>query len=193
MNATMINTNIKFLSPLPNALKSKGKIHPRSQFTPDEDEKLANLVHQYGDDNWEDIATLMKNRNIRQCKERWLNYLAPNVKNSPWTQEEDDLLEELYCIYGPKWVKIAQMIDGRTDINVKNRYLLIQRRKNKNEKRLAKIKAENEKVKKENCEKKEEKELLNFNLFTKNEFFYDEIMESSYDVMNEWDIFNFDS
>ena len=77
------------MSYIPLTFKIKGKIHPRSQFSAQEDEKLTNLVKLYGDDNWDDISNLMKNRNVRKCKERWFNYLAPNVKNCPWTPEED--------------------------------------------------------------------------------------------------------
>lgn len=184
MNSTMQNGQFQYLSYLPTPLKTKGRIHPRSQFSQEEDEKLTNLVNQYGDDNWEDIASLMKNRNIRQCKERWLNYLSPNVKNCPWTQEEDDLLEKLYLQYGPKWVKISQMIEGRTDINIKNRFLLIQRHKKRKAKKQKELK----------CNQNEKKEIDKIEL-NKNGFltpFFDEIIDQSFDFVNEWDLFGSD-
>jgi hypothetical protein len=57
-----------------------------------------------------------------------MNYLAPNVVNGPWTAEEEQLLVRKYKQFGPSWKRIATCFNGRTDINVRNRWLLMQRR-----------------------------------------------------------------
>lgn len=110
------------------------KPHPKVKFTPQEDDLLRNLVQEYGEnDNWSIIAKKMTitYRNQRQCKERWFNYLSPKINNTPLTREEDELLEELYAKYGAKWVQIAKFFPSRTDINIRSRWLVLQRRKKK--------------------------------------------------------------
>ena len=82
------------------------KAHPKFKFGADEDIQLKDLVLKYGENNWTQIAQNMPNRNARQCKERWCNYLSPNICKSPWTQDEDNLLLEKY-----KEMNIDQSID----------------------------------------------------------------------------------
>lgn len=171
------------------------RIHPRSQFSPEEDHLLMNLVAKYGLDKWEDISNDMKNRNVRQCKDRWMNYLSPSVKKSPWTPEEDDLLEKLYLKYGPKWVKIAQLIEGRTDINLKNRYLLLQRHKKRKEKLLEKIDEKDDPVKKKSSISKKSKLSVLESQHNNNKCissFMDNFFDIQFDFVNKWDLFEFD-
>lgn len=135
-NKNVNNKNITFSS-IEQFLHYKmtgRKPHPKVKFTPQEDDLLRNLVQQYGEnDNWSIIAKKMtiSYRNQRQCKERWLNYLSPSINNAPFTLEEDEKLEELYSKYGAKWVQIAKYFPSRTDINIRSRWLVLQRRKKK--------------------------------------------------------------
>ena len=62
----------------PNMFQAK-KTHPRAKFTKEEDEMLKNLVENFGDNNWQVISSKMPGRNSRQCRERWQNYLSPDV------------------------------------------------------------------------------------------------------------------
>jgi hypothetical protein len=64
----------------------------------------------------------MLNRNVRQVKDRYNNYLHPSISNKSWTIEEDQKLVQLIQQYGKKWKKISQCIDGRNEVNVKNRW-----------------------------------------------------------------------
>ena len=107
------------------------KPHPKVKFTDAEDERLRELVATYGPLDWHVIADHMENRNARQCRERWRNYLCPEVENGPWTDEEDRLLDEKFAIYGPKWKMIATFFPSRTDINIKSRWQVHLRRANK--------------------------------------------------------------
>lgn len=109
------------------AAQSK-KFHPKFKFNADEDARLKELVTIYGENNWSQVAQNMPNRNIRQCKERWFNYLSPKICNNPWTQTEDSLLIEKFHEFGTRWVQIAKFFPNRTDINVKNRYLVLSRK-----------------------------------------------------------------
>ena len=82
-----------------------------------------------GSPNWKLIAKNFRTRNARQCQERWEYYLSPEVNNGPWSAEEDQLLYQKYAEYGSQWKIISAFFKGRTNTNVKNRYLFLQRKK----------------------------------------------------------------
>jgi hypothetical protein len=103
------------------------------KFTSADDEQLRLLVEQFGDSDWFLISDQMNGRNARQCRERWVNYLAPTLNNAPWTPAEDMLLLQKYRDLGCKWVRIAKFFPNRTDAMVKNRFNRIQRRDAKEE------------------------------------------------------------
>lgn len=109
------------------------KVTRKSKFTQNEDLKLLELVKVYGDSDWVTIANHMRNRNVRQCRERWCNYLSPYVSNGPWTPEDDMFLCQKVEELGTKWTKIAPFFRARTDINVKNRWMTLMRHKNRQE------------------------------------------------------------
>lgn len=104
------------------AMESK---HSKRKFSPEEDEKLTFIVSQYGESNWKRIAEQMGTRNCRQCRERWKNYLSPKVCKEPWTHAEDQLLQEKYKELGSQWSVIAKYFPSRTDVNIKNRWVVL--------------------------------------------------------------------
>ncbi|KAH0786342.1 Myb-like DNA-binding domain containing protein [Histomonas meleagridis] len=108
-----------------------GTINRRYPFSHEEDYRLSQLVEEYGNSDWLLIASMMEKRNSRQCRERWINYLSPDINTSKWTPEEDELLMEKYKEIGSKWVQISKFLEGRTEIMVKNRFQVLQRRLSK--------------------------------------------------------------
>jgi hypothetical protein len=103
-----------------------GAVVPRKlPFTPEEDAMLLGLVRQLGHKHWLYIASWMPHRSPRQCRERWLNYLNPELSQSPWTPAEDDTLRAKYAELGPKWVKISKCLSNRSVNNIKNRALVL--------------------------------------------------------------------
>ena len=106
----------------------------RYAFTPEEDDRLRELVEKHGENNWFHIASKMPKRDTRQCRERWFNYLSPKVINGTWTEEEDKFLAEKVSQFGRKWKAIEPFFPGRTDINIKNRWNFLQKKKAKEEK-----------------------------------------------------------
>lgn len=115
-------------APYPPTMK---KPISRHKFSQEEDALLRRLVEEQGTSNWRQISELMPGRNPRQCRERWKNYLAPGIRNDPWTEAEDYLLEEKVRELGPQWSRIAKCFDNRTDINVKNRWVTRESRINR--------------------------------------------------------------
>ena len=117
--------------------QSNEKFHTKDRlkkrmFTVEEDNKIRQLVSSRGEKAWKAIAAELSNRSPRQCRERWKNYLSPDVLNLPWTNEEDQKLTDLMNQDGAQWAKIARFFHARTDVNVKNRWSYLKRK----EKRL---------------------------------------------------------
>lgn len=113
---------------------SHKKEKKHAKFTEREDDKLTELVEEYGSQDWDLIASKMKGRNKRQCRERWCNYLSPSLNMNPWSTEEDKLLMEKYRQWGSKWVRISKFFPNRTDTMVKNRFQMLKRQEKRREK-----------------------------------------------------------
>lgn len=107
--------------------KRPRKIPSKGKFDHKEDELLRSLVAAHGED-WEEVAKSMPNRNARQVRDRYVNYLSPLINQAPFTKDEDVLLMEKYQEFGAKWVKIAKCFGNRRDAALKNRYQLLERR-----------------------------------------------------------------
>lgn len=97
----------------------------KCKFTTEDDIKLRNLVKQYGTKSWSLISSKFKNRNTRQCRDRWNNYLNPRNDNSKWTNEEDIKLINLFFMIGKQWSKLSCFFPKRTPVNIRNRCRMI--------------------------------------------------------------------
>lgn len=97
----------------------------RNKFTPQEDEQLKELVTKYGVRSWAIVSSYLPNRSPRQCRERWKHYLSCDTTepNKEWTEEEDAIILKNFQELGAKWTKIARLLPGRSDLQVKMRCL----------------------------------------------------------------------
>lgn len=80
---------------------------------------------------WTLIAKKVKSRTPKQCRERWTLNLNPSINHNPFTPAEDAILINAYNNLGPRWTKIKELLDGRTENAVKTRHKSLMRKMTK--------------------------------------------------------------
>ena len=68
----------------------------KCKFSSEEDKKLAEVVEKLGAKRWKVIASFIDGKTARQCRDRYTNYLRPDLVFDRWTPEEDLLLIQKY-------------------------------------------------------------------------------------------------
>ena len=159
------------------------------KFSPEEDNKLRKLVTQYGENSWEEVASRMKGRNVRQCHDRWTYYLSPKVSQEPWTSEEDKKLIELTEEIGGKWVQISKHFKGRNDTQIKNRWNILKKKLHlpdvhKKKETLPEVENKNKASPEKNAEESEQIGMINSMLDKIVNVFQNEQAKDPYDVNN---------
>jgi hypothetical protein len=98
---------------------------PKKRWAELEDIALKLAVTQHGRTNWQVVASNVKGRSPRQCRERWLEYFAPDINHDDWTPEEDLTLIEKHSEFGNQWSRIRKFLPGRQTVRIKNRWQLL--------------------------------------------------------------------
>lgn len=115
------------IQPITATIKAENKpekvkiLSRQRKFTMEEDKILKEMVDTHGR-NWSLISRLMHNKDRKQVKDRYDNFLCKKIKRTPFTPEEDKKIIDLIKVMGNKFSKIAEEIEGRAPIMIKNRY-----------------------------------------------------------------------
>ena len=85
----------------------------------------------------------------KMVKERYLLYLKDNIRQEPWTVEEDIFLINMLAKGVKRWRMIADYIPGRTELHLKNRYYGYLREIERKVEKMMEKKLQKNKVKRE--------------------------------------------
>jgi myb proto-oncogene protein len=118
------------MSRCPESLEERQR-QLKMKFSPEEDDLIREAMQQGNFRGWATIAEAIPNRTARQIRERWVNYLNPDVNHAPWTLAEEEILKMCVAELGQQWSKMVSFFENRTDIAIKNHHQLMQRRQNK--------------------------------------------------------------
>jgi hypothetical protein len=94
----------------------------KGSWTLEEDRAILDYVRNYDTKSWTKLARTLPGRTGKQCRERWVNHLDPDLNHEAFSPEEDLRIMELHQIHGNKWVKIASYIPTRSCNAIKNRW-----------------------------------------------------------------------
>jgi hypothetical protein len=92
----------------------------KRMWTPDEDDLLQRVAGG-APETWNIIGAAVPGRTGKQCRERWVHNLRPNVRKGHWTRDEDEIILREQAKLGYAWSVIARLVAGRSDNAVKNR------------------------------------------------------------------------
>ncbi|CAK7266996.1 hypothetical protein SEPCBS119000_002312 [Sporothrix epigloea] len=112
----------------------------KGSWTEAEDKRLTFIVKSSGNLNWSNVADEMKGRSAKQCRERWVQNLRPDLEHEPINEMEGIFIMEQVERLGKKWAEIARRLECdtgriRSDNNVKNWYNGTVNRQNRAERR----------------------------------------------------------
>ncbi|KAL0919740.1 hypothetical protein M5K25_011857 [Dendrobium thyrsiflorum] len=93
----------------------------KGPWTSTEDAILMDFVKKHGEGNWNSVQ---RNTGLRRCGKscrlRWANHLRPELKKGALTREEEEFIIQMHAKIGNKWARMATLLPGRTDNEIKN-------------------------------------------------------------------------
>jgi len=86
------------------------KVTRRRKWDDSEDLRLLELVRIHGADNWRGVSANMVGRDSKQCRERYINHLDPNVKKGRLSAEEWATLTRAHQDLGNKYAFVSLVL-----------------------------------------------------------------------------------
>lgn len=85
----------------------------KTQWQKREDDELFRIISEKGTKQWQEIAETLNDalgvqRNGKQCRERWYNFLNPEINREPFSPEEDLQILKLRKQIGNRWSEIVK-------------------------------------------------------------------------------------
>lgn len=108
-----------------HASEVEEKVVKRTVWTEQDDAKLIHLAKEFGKDtkNWSSVSINMKDKSLRQCRERW-KCIKQKLKKR-WATEEEERIVALVSKYGPKWESFEHFFSNRSQHSIKTHYYII--------------------------------------------------------------------
>jgi hypothetical protein len=100
--------------------KNSQRSAKKGNWTSQEDELLFSWVERHGPTKWTECSKEIKGRCGKQCRERWVNILNPDVKKGNWSDHEQDVIFESLSTYNTSWSAMSHELPGRTENSIKN-------------------------------------------------------------------------
>ncbi|KAK1261266.1 Transcription factor GAMYB [Acorus gramineus] len=117
---TPTNTN-NTMSASKGVTNGGGGALKKGPWTAAEDAVLIDYVNKHGEGNWNAVQrNAGLSRCGKSCRLRWANHLRPNLKKGPFSPDEERTIVQLHAQHGNKWAKMASLMPGRTDNEIKN-------------------------------------------------------------------------
>ena len=113
-----------------------------------EDKILLKTVSSYKKIEWKTISdkvteSVNKLKTPKQCRDRWLNYVNPSLKNEKLSEDDFQKLFSLQMKFGSKWSKISKEFPEKSQNLLKNSFYSTVRR---NIRRFNKNKTDSERI-----------------------------------------------
>lgn len=100
--------------------KNSQRSAKKGNWTSQEDELLFSWVDIHGPTKWTECSKEIKGRCGKQCRERWVNILNPDVKKGNWSDYEQDVIFNNLSTYNTSWSAMSHILPGRTENSIKN-------------------------------------------------------------------------
>jgi hypothetical protein len=98
----------------PAAAARQGVKGTSTKWTSTEDEAMV-AWHAEHPNDWAGAGKKL-GKTGQQCRKRWMHHLDPGINWGAWSAQEQEAFQNLCREHGKRWVKIASLMPGRTEL-----------------------------------------------------------------------------